>query len=455
MQVFLEVIREHQINFMLSLGSMCFTIVVFLLLTGISTKKRKALLLLEFASALLLLSDRAALIHDGNPSTLGFYMTRISNFLLFILNYAVLASYNVYLKEFLKNNTNLKTNLLRFKIINVLIVIGLLLVVISQFTGFYYFYDENNSYCRNSGILISFINPTLILLIFISLNIQYFKYMPKPMNLLLLLFTINPLCSAFFQFFVYGYEAINLTIAAMAILLFLFDLIDVRKVQSNNEKLRDEVISKNMRIIEMQGNLILSLAVLVESRDKSTGRHILRTRNGVRFIVEAMKKDTSLNLSDDYCKCLLKAAPMHDIGKISVEDAILCKKGRFTPEEFEIMKTHAEKGAFILHEILSNTGDKQFQTVAENMAHYHHERWDGSGYPKGLKGNEIPLEARIMAIADVYDALVSKRVYKESMSFEEADKIILEGMGSQFDKSLEKYYVAARPHLEEYYSQEH
>ncbi|MCR4735346.1 MAG: HD domain-containing protein [Treponema sp.] len=452
MNSFFEVIRNHQINFMLWLGSMCFTIVIFLLLTGISTKKRKAILLLEFASALLLLSDRAALIYDGDPSTLSFYMSRISNFLLFTLNYVVLYSYSTYLRTVLRES-KIKGKIIRFNVINFLIVIGFLLVIFSQFTGFYYTFDENNVYCRNPGFIISFINPAIILILFISLNIQFFRYMSKPMNLLLLLFTVNPICSAVFQFFVYGYDAINLTIAAMAILLFIFDLLDVRKVQSSNEKLRDEVDVKNKRIIEMQSNLILSLAVLVESRDKSTGGHILRTRNGVRFIVDEMKKDPALHLSDDYCKTLLKAAPMHDIGKISVEDAILCKKGRFTPEEFEVMKTHAEKGALILHDILANTGDEQFKLVAENMAHYHHERWDGSGYPKGLKGNEIPLEARIMAIADVYDALVSKRVYKESMSFEEADKIILEGMGSQFDKSLEKYYIAARPNLEEYYSQ--
>ena len=106
----------------------------------------------------------------------------------------------------------------------------------------------------------------------------------------------------------------------------------------------------------------------------------------------------------------------------------------------------------IVHEILKDTNDESFKIIAENVAHYHHERIDGSGYPDGLKGDDIPLEARIMAIADVYDALVSKRVYKESMSFEKANEIILEGMGKHFDKKLEKYYISARPKLEEYYS---
>ena len=145
---------------------------------------------------------------------------------------------------------------------------------------------------------------------------------------------------------------------------------------------------------------------------------------------------------------------MHDLGKIAVDDQVLRKPGKFTPEEFEEMKKHAAEGARIVHEILKSTDDADFKIIAENVAHYHHERWDGSGYPSGLKGDKIPLEARIMAIADVYDALVSKRVYKESMSFEQADKIMMESMGNHFDKRLEEYYVNARPKLEAYYSAE-
>ena len=142
---------------------------------------------------------------------------------------------------------------------------------------------------------------------------------------------------------------------------------------------------------------------------------------------------------------------MHDLGKITIDDEILRKPGKYTPEEFEIMKTHAAEGARIVKQILDGTDDVNFMKIAVNVAHFHHERWDGSGYPNKLKGEEIPLEARIMAIADVYDALVSKRVYKEKMSFEEANKIIMDGMGKHFDKSLEPFYLAAKPKLEEYY----
>lgn len=227
----------------------------------------------------------------------------------------------------------------------------------------------------------------------------------------------------------------------------------IELLDNYNEKLKEEVEEKTRHIEEMHDNLIMSLAAMVESRDNSTGGHIKRTSEGVRILLEQIKKDDTFHLSEEFCKNMIKAAPMHDLGKIAVDDAVLRKPGRFTEEEFAKMKHHAAEGARVIHEILEKTEDENFKVLAENVAHYHHERWDGSGYPEGLKGEAIPLEARIMAIADVYDALVSKRVYKESMSFEKADSIIMEGMGTQFDPSLKKYYVNARESLERYYSQ--
>ncbi len=225
----------------------------------------------------------------------------------------------------------------------------------------------------------------------------------------------------------------------------------IKLIKTYNSQLEEEVIKKTRSILDMQDKLVMGMARMVEGRDNSTGGHIKRTSDGVRILMGEIMKENELGLSEEFCKDIIKAAPMHDLGKITVDDQILRKPGRFTPEEFEAMKTHAAEGARIVGQILEGTEDKEFARIAVNVAHYHHERWDGSGYPCKLKGEEIPLEARIMAIADVYDALVSKRVYKEKMSFDEAHDIIMSGMGSQFDKSLEKYYLAARPALEEYY----
>ena len=228
----------------------------------------------------------------------------------------------------------------------------------------------------------------------------------------------------------------------------------IRLLDQYNTDLQTEVAAKTERIIAMHDRLILGMATMVESRDNSTGGHIRRTSQGVRILIETIQKDGRLQLSDDFCKNIIKAAPMHDLGKIAVDDAVLRKAGPFTPEEREKMQKHAEEGARMVHEILRDTDNEAFRRIAENVAHYHHERVDGSGYPEGLKGSQIPLEARIMAIADVYDALVSKRVYKEKFSFEKADRIILEGMGTQFDMGLKEYYEEARPRLEAFYESE-
>ena len=201
----------------------------------------------------------------------------------------------------------------------------------------------------------------------------------------------------------------------------------------------------------VQNQLVFGMAMMVEGRDNSTGGHIKRTSKVVEFIVDEMLKDPKISFDNRFAKSLIKAAPMHDLGKITVDDVVLKKPGKFTPEEYEVMKKHSPEGAKIVKEVLGDSEDEYFTSIAINVAHYHHERWDGLGYPDGLKGEEIPLEARIMAIADVYDALVSRRVYKDEFSFEQANQIILDNMGKQFDKNLEKYYLKARDKIEQFY----
>ena len=219
-----------------------------------------------------------------------------------------------------------------------------------------------------------------------------------------------------------------------------------------NSDLKDEVGAKTEHIEKMHDNLILGMAMMVESRDNSTGGHIRRTSDCIKIMIPHIRESGAFDLDDEFCRDLIKAAPMHDLGKIAVDDKILRKPGRFEPEEFEIMKTHAAKGAELITKILEETDDERFREIAVNVAHYHHERVDGTGYPDGLKGDEIPLEARIMAVVDVYDALVSKRCYKDSMSFDQAFGIIYDGMGKHFDARLKDSFVSARSDLEAYYS---
>ncbi len=201
-------------------------------------------------------------------------------------------------------------------------------------------------------------------------------------------------------------------------------------------------IYQGVRIESIQRNIITSIATVVEERDENTGGHIVRTEEYVRALIEKMKKiEKYSRLGVGFYENILLAAPMHDIGKIRIPDAILNKPGKLTPEEFEIMKKHAGFGADIIGKTMKGVEEDEYLEIARNIAKYHHERYDGTGYPDGLKGEEIPIEARIMALADVYDALVSERVYKKAFSKEEAIKIIGECSGTQFDPELAALFL--------------
>lgn len=227
----------------------------------------------------------------------------------------------------------------------------------------------------------------------------------------------------------------------------------IRLMNNYSADLEREVIRKTTHSQEIMNKLVLGMAEMVQSRDPNTGGHVKRTSQVVEILVSEMRKDKSLALENSFYENLIKAAPMHDLGKIAVDDKILRKPEKYVPEEYEIMKSHAEKGATIVESILTGIDDPELTKIAINVAYYHHERFDGSGYPKHLHGEEIPLEARIMAIADVYDALVSERCYKDPYSPEMAFNIMEDGMGTQFDPALNKYFIQARKKIESYYEQ--
>lgn len=223
-------------------------------------------------------------------------------------------------------------------------------------------------------------------------------------------------------------------------------------VESYNTQLEAEVQARTAEILRIQDKMIVGMAAMIESRDNSTGGHIRRTSDVVRvFGAHLLKTGRRPDLTADFLSMVSKAAPMHDLGKIAIDDSILRKQGRFTGDEYERMKEHAAEGARIVHEILDGVEREELVQVATNVAFYHHEKWDGSGYPKGLRGEEIPVEARIMALADVFDTLVSRRCYKEPLSYEETFAIIAQDLGSHFDPDLGREFIACRPALEQLY----
>lgn len=225
----------------------------------------------------------------------------------------------------------------------------------------------------------------------------------------------------------------------------------IKLLDEYNNNLVTDVQNKDNHIQAMQRQMILGMANMVESRDSNTGGHIRRTSQAVSILVNEMRKDDAFRSRFHFFDDIIKAAPMHDLGKIAVDDVILRKPGKFTPEEFEIMKTHAEKGSTIVENLLRGVESEGFVNIARNVANFHHEKWDGTGYPRNLKGEEIPLEARIMAIVDVYDALVSRRCYKERMSHADAYNIIVDSMGTHFDPNLEKFFISCHKELQAFY----
>ena len=206
---------------------------------------------------------------------------------------------------------------------------------------------------------------------------------------------------------------------------------------------RAELMRKQKEINEMQVHIISGLANLIESRDIDTGLHVARTSAYAKALAECAREDLVYTdqITDHFIDLLYTLAPMHDVGKILISDTLLRKPGRLTPEEYEEIKKHAELGGQVVRQILVDISDEEYVSFASDIAMYHHEKWDGTGYPKGLKGEEIPLCARIMAFADVFDALVSKRCYKEPVPVEKAFEIIKNDAGTHFDPYLAEVFL--------------
>ena len=204
------------------------------------------------------------------------------------------------------------------------------------------------------------------------------------------------------------------------------------------------------RMKNYNSEIVTSFATLVESRDSSTGSHVKRTKSYVKILLDEIKTNSlySSIMTKDFEDKMMNAAPMHDIGKISIPDTILQKPGKLTDEEYSVMKKHSVLGGEIIQEIFKDMDDKEFLNIAYDVTRYHHEKWNGNGYPEGLVGKEIPFSARIMAIADVFDAISAKRCYRDAMPLDKCFAIIKEGKGVDFDPVLTDLFLNAKEKVE-------
>ena len=426
----MEFLSAHQLNIMLFMSGIC-GILAFLscISKALAPKRRRILTLLETAAMLLLLSDWYAYHFRGAAGTTGFWMVRISNFLVFFLTLFMIHEITLYLSDLFLNDAKFARVPRRLIICEGIFGIGTALLLISQFNGLYYFFDETNTYHRGPLNVVSFVIPALIVLIQLSLVIQYRKKLNRLIVISLIINTAVPLIASVVQIFAYGLSLVNMSMVGVAILLYVFVIIDMNRVVENSRHYELELYRKEK---EHEHTLFKqtaeALASAIDAKDKYTHGHSSRVADYSVQIARAVYK------TDEECEQILFAALLHDVGKIGIADGIINKEGKLTGEEFDQIKLHPVYG----YQILSKIEVSPYLSIG---ARYHHERYDGKGYPDGLVGESIPEIARIIAVADAYDAMTSKRSYRDPIPQQRVREELVKGMGTQFDPLFAKTMI--------------
>lgn len=312
------------------------------------------------------------------------------------------------------------------------------------------------------GVLVALMTGAILTLVILQ-DLEWIKNLPS--NASLALPTRAVITEIFFVVTLLLVYVINLIVSYAGNLKIFFDRQSMILIEASHGKLdgfvpittHDEfalighytnTMIKGLRertesLVRTQDVTIRVLASLAETRDNETGRHIIRTQHYVRILAENLQHRSAFcdELDAETIELLFKSAPLHDVGKVGIPDRILLKPGRLTDEEFEVMKMHALYGRNALRVAEAELGENSFLNLATEIAYTHHERWDGNGYPQGLKGSAIPLSGRLMAVADVYDALISERIYKPPFTHTKACEIILAGRGGHFDPVMVDAFV--------------
>ena len=432
-------ISDHQLNIMLFLSGICAIMTVMTVLTkSLARSRRRILAMLELAAVLLLMFDRFAYVYRGDPGVTGYWMVRISNFMVFYLILYLLHEVTLYLILLYSGKGVPHDFQRRLHICELLFTLGTVLLFVSQFTGLYYTFDESNLYHRSPGSFISFLVPLLISFLQVSVVVQYRKYLNKPLVISLLLNAVVPIIASIIQYFVYGISLTNITIVGMVIILHLNALVDLNK-EVEHARQTEITVYKEARIKEhdLFKQTMSALVNAIDAKDKYTNGHSHRVAAYSERIAREAGK------SDEYCEELYFTALLHDVGKIGIEDSIINKEGTLTSVEFDEIKQHPLMGSQILSSI-------EQSPYLVNGAIFHHERYDGTGYPRGLKGEEIPEMARIIAVADAYDAMTSKRSYRDPLPQSAVRAELVRERGKQFDPFFADVMIRLMDNDEEY-----
>ncbi|MBR3514793.1 MAG: HD domain-containing protein [Lachnospiraceae bacterium] len=438
-----DFLRAYQLNIMLILSGICALTAFFaLLMVNTSTKRRAILFALELGAAILLISDRYAYIYRGDMSVTGYWVVRIANFLVYIMLFVEVLVFNFYLEDLYTDEGGLKKIPLRLKIATWLTVAGMVMVVISIHTGIYYTIDEHNLYQRGKWVLLNFAFSEVAVLLQLSVIIQHYKKLSRGISISLILFTVLPLLAGILQYFVYGISLVNIVLVATAEVVYVFALLDMsRRLLELNDKEVEHIKGEKEKMRLLFEQTAEALASAIDAKDSYTRGHSARVAEYAEKIAKLAGKN------EQECDEIYYAGLLHDVGKIGIADTIINKEGRLTEEEYAQIKRHPVIGK----QILSSISESPYLSVGAN---YHHERYDGRGYPEGLKGDDIPEIARIIAVADAYDAMTSKRSYRKTIPQQMVREELVKGIETQFDPKFARIMLHLLDMDEEYVMQE-
>ncbi len=418
----MELLRTYQLSLMLYMSGTCGILAFMTVMTDSMPRGKKSVLaLMEVSAMLLLLFDRASYLYRGDTSDLGFVMVRLSNGMVFFLSVFIPQLVTQYLKVLYGSGDAYRDHPPALKFCDVLFVLGTVLIIVSQFTGLYYTFDAQNVYHRAPGYAFSYLVPLLMVVLQEISILSNRSRMDRGMVVSLSVFIGLPTLMAVVQVFFYGVSLTNITLVLVVIVFHIYALKDLNKsvTQARENELASYKEAERVKTALFE-QTAEALASAIDAKDKYTHGHSTR----VAELSEQIAREAGL--SEELCSQVFFAALLHDVGKIGVRDDIINKVGALTDEEFAQIRTHPILGDQILSSI------RQSPTLRVG-AHYHHERYDGRGYPDGLAGEEIPMIARIVAVADAYDAMTSTRSYRGQLPAKMVRDELARGMGKQFD----------------------
>ncbi len=418
----MDFIRAHQLDAMLFMSGICFILTVMTLMPKFMSRNRRSILaLMELSSMALLLFDRVSYLHRGDASELGGIIVRVGNGMVFFLTLLIPLLVTHYLRDLYQNEGGLERPPRRLRLCEVFFVIGTILIIVSQFTGLYYTFDDQNIYQRAPGLIVNYLITFMVVIVQESTIIKYEDRLKSGLVLALTLSLALPVIAAIIQYFCYGLSLINMTTVIVVIVFYVYAVSSLGEEVSlarvhEIEILKDAEQREAAQFVETTK----ALANAIDAKDRYTHGHSTR----VAILSRQIAKEAGY--SDEDCDQVYFAALLHDVGKIGVPDEVINKTGKLTNEEFQQIKQHPVLG----YQILSSIKHSPNLSIG---ARYHHERYDGSGYPDGLSGTDIPEIARIIAVADAYDAMTSNRSYRNALPQQVVRDEIAAGLGTQFD----------------------